>query len=71
MAARGGVGPLEPDLGPGRQVSEATEVALLDTAGVIVATNAAWDDFCRSNGGDPARVGIGGRFVYGCESARP
>jgi hypothetical protein len=27
------------------------EIALLDCGGVIVQTNAVWDEFCLSNGG--------------------
>jgi hypothetical protein len=45
------------------------EVALLDTAGVIVWTNRAWDEFCRANGGDPAHCGIGRSYLALCDAA--
>lgn len=54
--------PEEPDQGR-------VEVALLDRAGVIVWTNQAWDDFCRGNGGDPHRAGVGRSYVGICDVA--
>jgi hypothetical protein len=45
------------------------EVALLDGAGVIVWTNRAWDDFCRRNGGDPSRAGVGRSYLGLCDDA--
>ena len=52
---------------PGR--SEAVEVALLDRAGVIVKTNAAWDYFCFENDGDLARAGVGISYLEACAAA--
>jgi PAS fold len=46
-----------------------TEVALLDRAGVIVWVNRAWLDFCRANGGDPMRTGVGSSYLASCEAA--
>jgi GAF domain-containing protein len=46
-----------------------TEVALLDRDAVIVWVNEAWQDFCRDNGGDPARTGIGMSYLACCEAA--
>lgn len=45
------------------------ELALLDRTGVIVWTNRAWDDFCRANGGDPRRAGVGLSYLAICEAA--
>ncbi|HEY2194805.1 MAG TPA: PAS domain-containing protein [Actinomycetospora sp.] len=45
------------------------ELALLDRDGVIVWTNRAWDDFCRHNGGDPRRAGVGRSYLAVCEAA--
>jgi len=45
------------------------EVALLDADGVIVWVNGAWDDFCRANGGDPARAGVGVSYLTACALA--
>jgi hypothetical protein len=45
------------------------EVVLLDRHGVIVWTNRAWDDFCRENGGDPRRAGVGRSYVALCDGA--
>jgi hypothetical protein len=47
----------------------AVEVALLDTDGVIVSVNEAWDQFCRDNGGDLARAGVGVSYLEVCASA--
>jgi len=46
-----------------------TEVALVDLDGVIVWVNRAWEDFCRDNGGDPARTGVGMSYVECCDAA--
>ncbi|MGN6606652.1 MAG: hypothetical protein ACTHMS_06550 [Jatrophihabitans sp.] len=45
------------------------EVALLDSDGVIVAVNAAWDEFCLANGGDPRAVGPGVSYLEVCDRA--
>ena len=45
------------------------EVALLDRTGVIVWTNRAWADFCRANGGDPRRTGVGTSYLGVCDAA--
>jgi hypothetical protein len=45
------------------------ELALLDRNGVIVWTNRAWDDFCRANGGDPGRAGVGLSYLAICDAA--
>jgi signal transduction histidine kinase len=47
-------------------LATSTEVALLDLRGVIVSTNAAWDDFCLANDGDLARAGIGASYLDAC-----
>jgi two-component system CheB/CheR fusion protein len=38
-------------------------LALLDGQGTIVQVNRAWEEFARSNGGDPAAVGVGTNYV--------
>jgi GAF domain len=45
------------------------EVALLDSAGVIVDVNQAWHDFCLDNGGDLSRTGIGMSYLDMCAAA--
>ncbi len=45
------------------------EVALLDLDGVIVHTNAAWDDFCLDNDGSLARAGVGVSYLEMCALA--
>lgn len=49
----------------------AVETALLDTDGVIVWVDDAWLAFCRANGGDPARSGIGRSYLALCDAAAP
>jgi len=49
--------------------SSPAEVALLDEAGVIVWVNAAWNAFCRANGGDPTLVGPGVSYLALCDEA--
>ena len=39
--------------------SPVAEVALLDRDGVIVTVNDAWESFCRDNGGEEGRTGVG------------
>ena len=46
--------------------SRTDEVALLDREGVIVAVNAAWDEFCVTNGGDPRHCGPGTSYLAVC-----
>lgn len=46
-----------------------TEVALVDTEGVIIWVNRAWEDFCRDNDGDPARTGVGMSYLALCDAA--
>lgn len=45
------------------------ETALLDGAGVVVWVDDAWVAFCRANGGDPARAGIGCSYLALCDAA--
>jgi signal transduction histidine kinase len=47
----------------------AVEVAVLDRDGVIVSVNAVWGRFCRENGGDPSRCGVGASYLAVCEAA--
>jgi PAS domain S-box-containing protein len=44
-------------------------VAVLDAAGTIVATNAAWDRFAAENRGVPERVGVGCCYLAVCDAA--
>lgn len=44
-------------------------IAVLDTAGVIVATNEAWDRFARDNGGYPENTGVGCSYLAACRPA--
>ena len=53
-----------PDLG-----SPVAEVALLDRDGVIVTVNDAWESFCRDNGGDAGRTGVGMSYLDVCAAA--
>jgi hypothetical protein len=58
--------------GPGDDAqTPPVETALLDTAGVIVWVNRAWNEFCRANGGDPTRAGVGLSYVALCDAAAP
>jgi hypothetical protein len=50
-------------------VEAVVEVALLDSAGVIVWVDQAWHDFCLANGGDPDRAGVGRSFLAICDDA--
>ncbi|WP_433785444.1 PAS domain-containing protein [Actinomycetospora sp. CA-101289] len=45
------------------------ETALLGPDGVIVWVDEAWRAFCRDNGGDPARAGIGVSYLALCDAA--
>ncbi len=45
------------------------ETALLDATGDIVWVDDAWVAFCRANGGDPARAGIGCSYLALCDAA--
>lgn len=45
------------------------EFALLDAEGVIVAVNDAWLAFCRRNGGDVDRCGVGVSYLDICDGA--
>jgi hypothetical protein len=63
VASAGRTGEVPPDTDP------PVEMALLDTAGGIVWVNRAWDEFCRANGGDPARCGVGRSFLALCDAA--
>jgi PAS domain S-box-containing protein len=51
--------------------SLATNLALLDERGVILAVNAGWSDFAAANGGDPALLGVGASYFAACEGAAP
>lgn len=44
-------------------------VAVLDTYGVILHTNRAWDDFCLRNGGTLGASGPGVNYLSACRSA--
>jgi diguanylate cyclase (GGDEF)-like protein len=52
--------------------------AVLDPRGVIVLVNRAWQTFCRANGGEPDRSGVGVNYLdiclrsatTGCEDAK-
>ncbi|NMO88451.1 PAS domain-containing protein [Actinomycetospora sp. TBRC 11914] len=44
------------------------EIALLDSDGVIVWTNPAWDAFCLANGGDPRAAGVGCSYLAACDA---
>lgn len=54
---------------PHDTVSPLVEVAFLDRDGVIEWVNSAWDDFCRQNGGDPRRAGVGVSYLAACDAA--
>src|SRR3712207_4418476 len=45
------------------------QAAVLDGSGTIVAANAAWREFARSNGADPGRVCEGASYLEPCDSA--
>jgi len=45
------------------------EVAILDSDGVVTWVNAAWEEFCRANGGSLARCGVGTSYFDACEGA--
>ena len=47
------------------------EIAWLDADGVIEAVNDAWTEFCRANGGDPRRCGVGTSYLAVCDAAAP
>ncbi len=44
-------------------------VVVLDANGVIVAKNAAWDRFCRENGGGGKSVDLGANYLEACRGA--
>src|SRR4051812_29420515 len=56
---------------PGDTGEQPVETALLDSAGVIVWVDDAWQEFCRANGGDPARAGVGRSYLASCDAAAP
>ena len=45
------------------------QVAVLDAEGTILATNTAWREFARENGGDPRETGEGVNYLGVCERA--
>jgi PAS domain S-box-containing protein len=49
--------------------SLATNMAVLDERGVILAANAGWSEFATANGGDPALLGVGASYFAACEDA--
>ena len=51
------------------QDSESLTIAVLDRAGVIVAVNEQWQQFCRDNGGDPEVCGVGASYLDACSAA--
>lgn len=44
-------------------------IAILDSDGVIIATNAAWRNFSTRNGGEDPVTGVGANYLAVCESA--
>jgi signal transduction histidine kinase len=48
---------------------DGAEIAVVDRNGVIVAVNDEWVDFCRRNGGDPLRCGVGASYLAACDRA--
>ena len=62
-ATLGHIDPVDDDQGTG------VEVALLDTDGVIVWVNRAWDEFGLTHGGDPTRSGAGHSYLAVCDAA--
>ncbi len=44
-------------------------IAVLDSGGNIVATNAAWDRFGLENAADPMRCGVGSNYLEACDRA--
>jgi GAF domain-containing protein len=68
-SAAGRPGAVPRGAGPAEIVSPMVEVAFLDRAGVIEWVNGAWDEFCRQNGGDPSRVGVGVSYLSVCDAA--
>jgi len=72
VSAAAGGGPTRSDGETERDWSPqapSTEVALLNTDGVIVAVNAAWESFGAANGGDPTRSGVGRSYLEVCRGA--
>jgi PAS fold len=51
------------------RVANDVEIALLDPAGVIVAVNQAWVDFCLRNDGDLVACGVGASYLDACVAA--
>lgn len=45
------------------------EVAILDTAGCVVAANTAWERFRVENGGEPGSCSVGSNYLAACVSA--
>jgi PAS domain S-box-containing protein len=43
--------------------------AVINTDGIIVAINRAWEEFASAQGGDLAQVGVGGNYFRACETA--
>jgi len=44
-------------------------VAFLDSEGVIIGVNEAWNAFCTENGGNPNRCGVGTSYLALCDAA--
>ena len=44
-------------------------IAVLDPCGQIQRVNAAWEQFCRENGGELRKCGVGVNYLDACESA--
>ena len=53
------------ELVPNDEVS----TAVLDRAGVIIAVNTRWQEFCNANGGDPATCCAGASYLAVCAAA--
>ena len=60
-------GVVESGAGRAERTHSDVEAALLDHAGVIVAVNEPWEEFCRANGGDLGRCGVGVSYLAVCE----
>lgn len=46
-----------------------SHIAILDESGRIIAANAAWHEFARTNGADPTRVSEGVSYLEVCDGA--
>ncbi len=58
-----------PDILETVHAAGATELAILDPTGMIIAVNDSWHRFCLDNGGDPRQAGIGRSYLEMCDAA--